>query len=279
MSAIGCNRRARAIGGETREVGLPTDERRPSCRFGARLLPRRETARALASPSMLSYASPVEVDARSIRTFATAADFERWLAEHHERAPEVWVKIHKKASGLRSITAQEAIDVVLCWGWIDAIRKSFDERSFLQRYTPRGRKSTWSQINRDNVARLIAAGRMQPAGQRAIDAAKADGRWDAAYAPMRDASVESLPADLRAAVAANARAARKLATLDKQNLFALAYRTNAMKTPAGRAKKIAALVATLARGETIVARPRPVRTPPVERTRRGRRRPRSSGAG
>jgi uncharacterized protein YdeI (YjbR/CyaY-like superfamily) len=142
--------------------------------------------------------------------------------------------------------------VALCWGWIDGIRKGFDERSFLQRYTPRGRRSTWSQINREHVARLVAAGRMTPHGQHQVDAARADGRWDAAYAPMRAASVSTIPADLRAAIDANPRAKKKLLTLDKQNLFSLAYRTNAMKTAAGRAKKIATLVATLARGQTIV---------------------------
>ena len=202
----------------------------------------------------------MNVDPRRIKTFATAGAFERWLAKHHDSEPEIWIKIHKKASGLPSITALEAIDVVLCWGWIDGIRKSFDERSFLQRYTPRGRNSKWSQINRDNVARLVEAGRMQPAGQRAVEAAKADGRWAAAYAPMRAATMEQMPADLRAAIAANKRAAKMFATLDKQNLFSLAYRTNAMKTAQGRAKKIATLVATLARGELIVARP-PRKTP------------------
>jgi uncharacterized protein YdeI (YjbR/CyaY-like superfamily) len=150
------------------------------------------------------------------------------------------------------VTPAQALDVALCWGWIDAIRKGFDERSFLQRYTPRGRKSIWSQINKGHVARLVAAGRMTAHGQRQIDAAKADGRWDAAYAPMRATTVATVPRDLRAAIERNPRAKRLFSTLSKQNLFSLAFRTNAMKTPAGRAKKIAALVAMLARGETIV---------------------------
>ena len=178
---------------------------------------------------------------------------------HHDREPEIWIKIHKKASGLASVTPAQALDVVLCWGWIDGIRKAFDDRSFLQRYTPRGRKSIWSQINRDNVARLVAAGRMTPHGQRQVDAARADGRWDAAYAPARATTASTLPADLRAAIDKSPRAKRTFHTLNKQNLFSLAFRTNAMKTPAGRAKKIAALVAMLARGETIVPSPRPRR--------------------
>ncbi len=110
----------------------------------------------------------------------------------------------------------------------------------------------WSQVNRDHVARLIGAGRMTEYGQRAIDAAKADGRWDAAYAPVRSITRETLPRDLRAAIDANPRARKTFATLDRMNLFSLAFRTNNMKTPEGRAKKIAALVAMLARGETIV---------------------------
>jgi uncharacterized protein YdeI (YjbR/CyaY-like superfamily) len=199
--------------------------------------------------------APVVPDPRRIRSFASEAAFEKWLAAYHDREPEIWIKIHKRNSGLKSVTAEQALDICLCWGWIDGIRKAFDERSFLQRYTPRGRKSTWSQINRDHVARLVAAGRMTPHGQRQVDAAKADGRWHAAYAPMRAASEATVPDDLRAAILANRRAKKTYRTLNKANLFALAYRTNAMKTPAGRAKKIAALVAMLARGETIIPNP------------------------
>jgi uncharacterized protein YdeI (YjbR/CyaY-like superfamily) len=191
-------------------------------------------------------------DPRRVHAFASAAELEAWLAAHHDSEPEVWIKIHKKGSELPSVSAAEALDVMLCWGWIDGIRKGFDERSFLQRYTPRGRKSAWSQVNREHVARLVAAGRMTPHGQRQVDLAKADGRWDAAYAPVRAVTAESMPADLRAAIAANPRAEETFRTLNKMNLFALAYRTQAMKTPAGRARKIATLVEMLARGETIV---------------------------
>ena len=102
------------------------------------------------------------------------------MKANHARASELWVKMHKKGSGLPSVTVAEALDVMLCWGWIDAIRKGLDDTSFLQRYTPRRAKSMWSQVNRDHVARLIAAGRMTAHGQRQIDAAKADGRWDRA---------------------------------------------------------------------------------------------------
>jgi uncharacterized protein YdeI (YjbR/CyaY-like superfamily) len=190
-------------------------------------------------------------DPAKIKSFRTPALFEKWLAANHARETEIWVKIHKKASGLASITALEALDVALCWGWIDGIRKSFDEQSFLQRYTPRTKKSIWSQVNQDNVARLVAAGRMTPHGQRQVDLAKADGRWAAAYAPMRSASADTIPADLRAAIDANRQARKTFKTLGRLNLFALAFRTNAMKTPAGRTRKIEALVDMLARGETI----------------------------
>ena len=194
----------------------------------------------------------VTPDPRKIRSFRNEAAFEAWLRVNHDRETELWLKIHKKDSGLATVTNPEAIDVALCWGWIDGLRKPFDERSFLQRFTPRKRRSVWSQINRDKVARLTAAGRMTPHGQRQVDSAKADGRWDAAYAPIRASTEADLPQDLRDAIAANARAQRKLGTLNRRNLFALKFRTNNMKTAEGRARKIASLVAMLARGETIV---------------------------
>ena len=190
-----------------------------------------------------------------MRSFATPKSLETWMRANHGKAPELWLKVHKKDSGLKSVTCAEALDVMLCWGWIDGLRKGFDEKSFLQRYTPRKAKSIWSQINRENVARLTKAGRMTPAGQKQVDAAKADGRWGKAYAPIRSASHDSIPADLLKAINANARARKTFARLGRVNLFALAFRTNNMKTPEGRARKIAALVALLARGERIVERP------------------------
>jgi uncharacterized protein YdeI (YjbR/CyaY-like superfamily) len=191
-------------------------------------------------------------DKKKIKSFPTEAAFAAWLSANHDRETELWLKIHKKDSGKPTVTHAQALDVALCWGWIDGLRKSFDDRSFLQRFTPRKAKSVWSQINRDHVARLTAAGRMTPHGQRQVDAAKTDGRWDAAYAPIRAATQATLPEDLRTAIEKNPRARKTFQSLGRQNLFALAFRTNNMKTPAGRAKKIAALVAMLARGETIV---------------------------
>ena len=199
--------------------------------------------------------APIVPDPAKIKSFRSQAAFAAWMKANHGRETEIWVKIHKKGSGLPTVSTAEALDVALCWGWIDAIRKSFDDRSFLQRYTPRRPRSLWSQINRDHVARLTAEGRMTPHGQRQVDAAKADGRWEAAYAPMRSASEATIPEDLRAAIDANPRARATFATLRRINLFALAFRTNNMKTPAGRARKIVQLVEMLARSETIVPEP------------------------
>ncbi len=201
--------------------------------------------------------APIIPDPKKIKHFRTESAFENWLRRNHARETEVWLRIYKKGSGVASITSAQALDVVLCWGWIDGIRKALDERSFLQRYTPRRARSIWSQINRDHVARLTAVGRMTPYGQRQVDAARADGRWDAAYAPIRSATRDTIPDDLRAAIEASPLARKTFLTLGRQNLFALAFRTNHMKTPAGRARKIAALVAMLERGETIVPERRP----------------------
>lgn len=196
--------------------------------------------------------APVVVDPAKIREFASKAAFYDWLSAHHDSADEVWIRIFKKASGHQSITAVEAIDVVLCWGWIDAIKKSWDEVSFVQRYTTRKPKSVWSQVNRDNVARLVDEGKMTAHGLRHVDAAKADGRWDAAYATTMEP-----PADLLAAIIANPAAKARYDTLSAQNRFALIFRVHSLKTPAGRAKKIVAFVEMLARGETIYPQGKP----------------------
>jgi uncharacterized protein YdeI (YjbR/CyaY-like superfamily) len=191
-------------------------------------------------------------DSKQIKAFPTEAALEKWMRANHERAAELWLRVYKKDAGVPTVTHAQALDIALCWGWIDGIRRGLDSQSYLQRYTPRRAKSLWSQINCAHVARLTAAGRMTPYGQRQVDAAKADGRWSAAYAPIRRATRATLPRDLRAAINENPRARKTLATLSRMNLFALAFRTNSMRTPAGRARKIAELVAMLARGETIV---------------------------
>jgi uncharacterized protein YdeI (YjbR/CyaY-like superfamily) len=206
---------------------------------------------------------------KNIRSFKSEAEFDSWMRRNHDRATDLWLKIHKKDSGKQSITVKEALDVALCWGWIDGIRKAFDANSYLQRYTPRGPKSIWSQINRDNIARLTKAGRMTPQGLRQVDAAKADGRWDAAYAHIRNTSAAGLPKDLLAAIKANPAASKTFATLNRMNLFSLAFRTNNMKTAAGRAKKIAELTHMLAQGKTIV--PQKSKQASTAKIKRGRK--------
>lgn len=192
--------------------------------------------------------APIQVDPARISEFSDAASFAKWLEQHHDSADEVWVRIFKVGSGLPSITPKEAIDICLCWGWIDAVRKGLDQTSYLQRYTPRGRKSIWSKVNVGNVERLIAEGRMTPHGMAHVEAAKADGRWDRAYGGSKDLV---LPAELIAAIEAEPAAKAMLDKLSAQNRFALAFRIHNLKTEAGRKKKIAEFVAMLARGETI----------------------------
>jgi uncharacterized protein YdeI (YjbR/CyaY-like superfamily) len=192
--------------------------------------------------------APIVVDPDKVHEFSNAGEFYDWLSKHHDQENEVWIRIFKVASGLPSITPVEAIDAVLCRGWIDAVRKSLDEKSYLQRYTRRTKNGTWSQINVDNVARLISEGRMTGHGLREVEAAKADGRWDRAYGSGKNMKI---PDDLQAAIDADPKASEMLAVLSEQNRFALAFRIHNMKTPAGRERNIAAFVEMLAKGETI----------------------------
>jgi len=188
----------------------------------------------------------VRVDLDKVKTFEDEASFYAWLGKHWNKESEIWIKIYKVKSGKPSITPAQAIDVVLCWGWIDGIRKGLDDESFLQRYTPRTKKSIWSQVNVTNVERLVKAGKMRPAGQAQVDAAKADGRWSKAYSSKSEA-----PADLLAAIRAEPKALAMYEKLSAQNRFSLAFRTQSMKTAEGRAKKIAGFVEMLKKGKTI----------------------------
>lgn len=190
--------------------------------------------------------APVTVNPAALREFTDFRAFYDWLAKNHGSADEIWIRIFKKGSGKPTITPVEAIDAVLCWGWIDAIKKSWDEESFVQRYCPRRAKSVWSQINRDNVARLTEAGLMTEHGLKHVEAAKADGRWDAAY----KINMEPAP-ELLAAIAANPAAQKTYDGLSSQNRFALTFRIHNLKTEAGKRKKIESFVEMLAKGETI----------------------------
>jgi uncharacterized protein YdeI (YjbR/CyaY-like superfamily) len=191
--------------------------------------------------------APIAPRKETIRSFKTEADFERWLSKYHDREAELWLRFYKKDSGVPTVNYAQALDVALCWGWIDGLRKRFDEKSFIQRFTPRRPKSIWSQINRDHVQRLIKAGRMTPNGQREIDAAKADGRWDAASRPISSLTSADVPKDLLAAIKKSPRAAKTFQTLKRRDLLGLILRTTNMKTAAGRERKIAELVEELER--------------------------------
>ena len=180
--------------------------------------------------------------------FASAEEFERWLEENHEASPGVWMKIAKKGTGVPTATHAEALELALCFGWIDGQRQAHDDTWFLQRFTPRKPRSRWSRINRDKATALIASGSMRPAGLREVERAKADGRWDAAYEGQRSATV---PDDLQAALDASPRAAEFFKTLSSQNRYAILYRLQDAKRPETRARRLEKFVGMLERGETL----------------------------
>ncbi|MBF5046549.1 bacteriocin-protection protein [Aggregicoccus sp. 17bor-14] len=183
-----------------------------------------------------------------VRAFANPRAFDTWLAKHHARSPGLWLKLAKKDSGTPSVTYAEALEVALAWGWIDGQKASHDESAWLQRFTPRTARSPWSRINRDKALALIEAGRMQPAGLAEVERAKADGRWEAAYASQSRASV---PEDLAKELATRPRAATFFAALDSANRYAILYRLHTAKKPETRAKRLALFVGMLERGEKI----------------------------
>ena len=173
--------------------------------------------------------------------------WEAWLDAHHA-SPGVWLRIAKKASGLASVTYDEALEVALCHGWIDGQKKSYDDASWLQKFTPRGPRSIWSKVNVGKAEKLIASGRMKPAGLAAVEAAKRDGRWEAAYDRQGAATV---PDDLQAALDASPRAKELFATLSGQNRYAILFRVQTAKKPETRERRIRQFVEMLARGETL----------------------------
>ncbi len=183
-----------------------------------------------------------------IVAFANSDELERWLEAQPADAKGLWIKFAKKGSGIASVTKAEAIDAALCFGWIDGQLDTYDERHWLIRFTPRKRASKWSLANRTRAAELIEMGRMRAGGLAQVEAAKADGRWNAAYASAARAEV---PDDLRAALDANSKARAFFATLTGANRYAILYRIGAVKRPETRARKIAEFVAMLERGETI----------------------------
>jgi uncharacterized protein YdeI (YjbR/CyaY-like superfamily) len=180
--------------------------------------------------------------------FASGAEWEAWLEQHHADSDGVAVKIAKKGSGIATVAYPEVLDIALCFGWIDGRRNALDERFFLQRFGPRRARSRWSKINRDKAEALIAAGRMRPAGLAEVERAKADGRWDAAYDGQRAMSV---PEDLQRELDARPEAAAFFAGLSSQNRYAILYRLHDAKRPETRARRLEKFVAMLEAGETI----------------------------
>ncbi len=180
--------------------------------------------------------------------FASKKKWAEWLANQHDKSTGVWLKLAKKDSDIPSVTYEEALDVALCYGWIDGQKKGFDDQYWLQKFTPRGPKSIWSKINTEKAERLIARGEMKPAGLKAIELAKQDGRWDKAYEGQKTISV---PEDFQAALDKNKKAKVFFATLNSVNRYAILFRIHNAKKTETRAKRIQQFVEMLERGEKI----------------------------
>lgn len=180
--------------------------------------------------------------------FETQRDWTAWLKKNHASSEGVWLRFRKKSSSTTSVTYAEALDVALCYGWIDGQKKAGDSETFLQRFTPRGPRSIWSKINREKVLALIEAGQMQPAGHAAIDRAKENGNWEAAYDSFK---TKTIPPDLQAALDANPRAKAFYETLKSNNRYAILWRVQTAKKPETRARRIETFVTMLENGETL----------------------------
>ena len=181
-------------------------------------------------------------------SFRSKAAFEKWLAGNHHSSRGLWLKIAKKRSDHTTVDYAEALEVALCYGWIDGQKDKLDDEHWLQRFSPRGPRSKWSKINREKAEALMASGAMRPAGQAQVDAARSDGRWDAAYAGAKSAAV---PEDLAAALAADPAAQAFFDTLDSRNRYSILYRVQDAKKPETRARRVAQYVAMLAEGRNL----------------------------
>lgn len=213
------------------------------------------TAKSTTTPTQPTTAKPTPASGRKtaidddpVLFFADSAAFEAWLQSHHDVSQGVWLQHCKKGAARTSVTYAEALDVALCWGWIDGQKRTCDDETFLQRFSKRRPRSLWSAVNRDKVHALVAAGRMRPPGQRAVDDAKQEGRWDAAYAPV---SFARTPDDLQAALDAVPAAAAFYAGLKSANRYAILHRLMTAKKPETRAARIQTFVDLCARGETL----------------------------
>lgn len=178
----------------------------------------------------------------------TQSAWEAWLEEHHADSPGVWLKIAKRGAATPTISYAEALEGALCYGWIDGQKAALDEQFWLQKFTPRRPKSVWSRVNREKAQALAAAGRMRPAGQRQIELAQTDGRWDAAYESQRTIGV---PPDFQRALDHNPESAQFFATLDSANRYAILWRIQQAKKPETRAARIAKFIGMLSRHEKV----------------------------
>ena len=193
-------------------------------------------------------ATEVGKDGKPVLAFASQDDWGAWLDAEHATSDGVWVKFAKKGSGVETVVYAEALDVALCYGWIDSQVMSLDERFYLQKFTPRRSRSKWSRINREKIEQLTNAGRMKPAGLEQVELAKADGRWDAAYASP---STIEVPEDLQQALDANPKAAEFFATLSGSNRYAVLYQLEDAKKPETRARRLEKFMGMLERGEKV----------------------------
>jgi len=180
--------------------------------------------------------------------FASGADWEQWLEDNHAASDGVWIRMAKKDSGIDSVRYPQVLDSALCFGWIDGRREALDERHFLQRFTPRRARSRWSRINREKVERLIADGKVRPAGLSEVERAQADGRWEAAYESQKTIAV---PEDLRRELDSRPQAKAFFAELTSQNRYAILYRLQDARRPQTRARRLAKFVAMLEAGEKL----------------------------
>lgn len=192
--------------------------------------------------------TPNSPDDRPVILFAQPQDWADWLAEQHTTSSGVWLRLAKKGSGIQSVTYAEALDVALCYGWIDGQKKTYDDVSWLQKFTRRGTKSVWSKINREKVQALIERGHMQPAGLHAVELAKQDGRWDAAYDSARTATV---PDDFQAELDEHPAAQAFFATLNSANRYAILWRIQTAKKAETRTKRIAEFIRMLENHEKL----------------------------
>ena len=183
-----------------------------------------------------------------ILPFANKKKWSSWLAKQHEKSSGVWLQLAKKDSGIPSVTYEEAVDAALCYGWIDGQKKGYDDKYWLQKFTPRGPKSIWSKINTEKAERLIASGEMQPAGLMAIESAKSDGRWETAYSSQKNISI---PEDFQAALDQNGKAKAFFSTLKGAERYSILFRIQTAKKPETRAKRIQQFVEMLERNEKI----------------------------